>query len=200
MIDMTLGKDYKLYTGQTLYCLTPAIPDEIKDEFCVLYKKNIYSQVSESPVGKYFKVISISDTALTMLGDENNLPPLKNIWLKLKETDNGKIIFYRYNDLIPSNMDIGFNFIVVGYYEKLRKLYSGMYLYIQDDSITIHDKWFCKSVMIDTTVDAAKVEAEKSIRLLLEKDAKEHSISYTESSYFFDFMGEKYISKFGIEN
>jgi len=125
-----LEKNIDLYVGQQLY--VPKVTGYEKSNGFDRFKKDVKGNVYESfgypartkydaVAGKYFDVVEIERNTRAYKGD---------VYLKLKEKETGKIIYYDYKS------DIRFPFVVVGYFEAQKKKLIGSIFPILDISLS----------------------------------------------------------------
>ena len=116
-----VGNNVDSYINQTFYL--PKTTGYEKKHGYQGFKKNlkgdVYQPVGspkltkyESVAGKYFEVVAIRRDTKAYKGD---------VYLELKESESGKILFFDYK----KDFDTSFPFIVVGYYEKMKKTLLG---------------------------------------------------------------------------
>ena len=227
-----LGKDVLLYKGQELYLIgksessreygysgfiidfkkgsgslkntyQPIIPEDKKYIEYDIGGKSIY----DSLAGKYFKVLDIYEHPKSK--EEKYLYGTK-YYLALEEKESGKKLYFEYD----SKSEYSFPFIVLGYFEKIKKNFIGKSYVIStnyfEDSKEIStgniihnrpgQKWTC----IDLTIE----EKYYNLSLILKNDLEEKVLADYE--YLFKKGGknqvytwkkaEIYKTKFGLVN
>lgn len=127
-----LGVDVYKYIGQELYLnarkesLRKYGYDNFKLDYTVTFsdKSNVYkccdnynSKYNELE-GKYFKVLEIIKHPQA---EQNKYLYGKKFYLKLQEKESNDIVYYEYD----GNYEFSFPFIVIGYFEKQKSLFSG---------------------------------------------------------------------------
>lgn len=129
-LENFLGKDVYKYVGQDLYLKgkSKSLREYGYENFLIDYeykgnntKKNTYkccdsyNSKYDELVGKYFNVISVHKHPKS---EENEYLYGEKFYLKLKEKENGDIVFYEYD----SRLKYSFPFIVAGFFIKQKQL------------------------------------------------------------------------------
>jgi len=230
-----LGEDVNKYLGQELYLngKAQALRKYGYRDFCLDYRKdgmalsNTYkperptnkdyirldlgggTSVYDSLVGKYFKVLDVikhpkAETEDYLYGDK--------YYLKLQEKGSGDVVYFEYS----SKYDFNFPFIVVGFFEKLKKqcvgqsyVFGSTDLRFGKDELDINTgksvkyelggKWTCADVTIE--------EVYYSLSLILkDKDGQAMAFGYewvVGPKKFYDVFtaeeADKYKAKFGLD-
>ena len=214
-----LGVDVEKYVGQELYLKgkNEILQKYGYDYFYINYKKssisysNIYkcdenhkSKYSEL-AGKYFKVLEVIKHPEAEKFKNTELYDLysKKYFLKLEQKETKEIVYFEYD----SDIDTAFPFIVVNYFDNLKKSYIGKEYIVRGkwssntkDIKTgkivskLGDKWKC----VDLTIEEENFE----LSLILENAKGEEIIAELNllTNIHFCFTKEKadnYEAKFG---
>jgi len=205
-------RDFKTTTNDESNLLVKSISSNTKVNFGEnVYKccneKGSYNSKYEDLAEKYFEVLDVTEkihesSALGRYHEKNYY------YLKLKEKSSGDILYYEYN----SKYKHSFPFVVVGFYEKLKKNYIGKKFVFAKNNLKsidlntgkpivsqLGDKWEC----IDITVDENTYELSLVLKDKLgQKLVWEYNYFFPEKLYYFFTAeeAEKYGRKFGIEN
>ncbi len=138
-----LGKDVYKYQGQELY-LNGKIQNLRQygyDNFVLDYtkdntnKSNVYkccdghNSKYDELAGKYFKVLGIIKHPKV---EQSEYLYGKKFYLKLQEKESNDIVYYEYD----SEFEYSFPFIVVGFFEKQKKLFVGREFVFRDSEFT----------------------------------------------------------------
>jgi hypothetical protein len=218
-----MGKDVNKYLGQELY-LKGKLESSRKygyDGFYTDYNKgkfdggvykccDSYNSKYDELVGKYFLVLEIIKRPKKSEYDYVN--ESKKFYLKLREKASTDIVYFEYN----SDYEHTFPFLVVGFFEKLKKLCIGQsYVFgaatqrYENDKLdistgnpivfTLGSKWECTDITIE--------EKYYTLSLILKnKNEQKMTINYdmvVGPKKFYDFFttkeADKYKNKFGVE-
>jgi hypothetical protein len=217
-----LGKDVFKYQGQELYLKgkSERLRKYGYDGFVLDYRKdkirnktNVYkccdgyNSKYEELTEKYFKVLEIVKHPKA---EEYEFLYGKNFYLKLQEKASDDIVYFEYD----CQLEHSFPFIVVGFFEKQKKLTVGKEFVIADKfqknltdiqtgkSVTVEtgQKWKC----LDFTIE----EIWYTLSLIIENSLGEKAaISYESALGEFSYGGtylaneaDNYIKKLGQEN
>ena len=156
-------------------------------------------------VGKYFLVL---DAFPHPKSDEK-------YFLKLKEKENGDILYYEYNPKLSIFISNHYPFLIVGYYEKLKKTCIGNSFIFSIDvvngttdiktKVTIpyktNDVWVCKDLINDMNNSNTYLSLifENSSGKTILVGTQNFDTGYCKSAYTVD-EARKYTTMFGKEN
>ncbi|MBD8390010.1 hypothetical protein [Dysgonomonas sp. BGC7] len=172
-----LGKNATGYTGQELFLMGLDKPSQAygysgfilkykKDDGLLNDEKNIYKSNDnynsryEDLAHKYFHVLEVIKHPK---GKQGEVSTNTDFYLKLQELTSGDIVYYKYD----VNAEYTFPFIVRGYFEKQRQLFTGNVYVLSDSELKMSrnivtgkaitpitgQKWKCTDVNIDNSTN-----------------------------------------------
>jgi hypothetical protein len=212
-----LGKDVYKYQGQELYLKGKAeslrqygyenfsldyTKDKLSDKSNVYKCCDSYNSKYDELVGKYFKVLEIIKHPKA---EESEYLYGKKFYFKLQEKETNDIVYYEYD----SEFEHSFPFIVVGFFEKQKRLFVGKEFVFSNSefegatdiqtgktvTIKIGQKWKCTDLTIEEKYYNLSLIFENSLG---EKTANSYdrvlNVAYTAKE------ADNYKKKFGQEN